>query len=270
MPTTVPFLPVTPYVVVGDIFGLFDGIITSCVAVPTYTVECMSLFKSMIDNYVHDVFAYDIQVCADQVSFDFVSVNVVFSGLISFVKLVFCGLNNFAPFVFWCQQLWRIFNSFFVWVGTNQSLLILSRMSSFPTATACGWDFQNLDLFFWSWFTRRLIDVYGRLRRIYVYIDEVVLLKYTELSKDYVAFVLFFCCHTGAALGSWFWVVVKRCAARRSTAFLYFSPKVSLHSTIAVKVATFVNLCLARNGIDAYESTRVPKIERTWVEFVDA
>lgn len=78
MPTTVQSSPVPPEVVARDIFGFLEAVVTSCTPEPTYAVERLSLFESIVDNSTHDVFVYVIQLCADLVSVDFDNVYVVF------------------------------------------------------------------------------------------------------------------------------------------------------------------------------------------------
>lgn len=62
MSATVPSYPVPPDDVVGNIFGWFDGIVTGCIPVPSYAVECVSSFDSMIDNSVHGQFVCVISI----------------------------------------------------------------------------------------------------------------------------------------------------------------------------------------------------------------
>lgn len=105
MSVTTLSAPVQSDEVVRDILGFLDGMITGCIPLSTYAVKFLSLFNSMIDNSLHDVFVCVIRVFSDPVSVNFVSFYEVFLGLMLFAELVFCSLNYFVLFVFRRQQL---------------------------------------------------------------------------------------------------------------------------------------------------------------------
>lgn len=86
--------------VVGNTFGFLDDIVTGYIHIPTYAVERLSFFDSMVDNSLHDVIVSVILVCADPVSANFVNFYVVFSGLIYFLVLDIRSLISLVLFGF--------------------------------------------------------------------------------------------------------------------------------------------------------------------------
>lgn len=143
MPTTAPSLPVPPNVVVEDIFRFFDSIVTGFIPVPSYAIECLSVFDRMIDSSFHDVFVWVIRVCTDPVSVDLVNVYVLSLGLMSFAETVFCSLNNSVLFVSSTPTVVRNINSAsFFRVDSSLLVLVLLCTTSSSTETVFGQAFK--------------------------------------------------------------------------------------------------------------------------------
>lgn len=178
-------------------------------------------------------------------------------------------MRNLVFFVLWRQQL----------RGTKiQLILFLVGQKSIATDSAVDivfFDWSGLSLNFKNFIqvsllrfssSEWLIDFDGRLRRTYVYRNETILFKYTQLFNCFVDACLFLLSSQFVVLGFWLLADTKCCTIRGLTASSYYSAKVFLHFSISAKVTRFVKFCLVRNVWKACGITAVFIIERSSVD----